>query len=81
MTLTQVHSAAERARLKDGVHIETSPRRVRAFFDNQLLADSQQVLLVFETRRPPVYWFPLADVRMDLLVGKEPAAGTASGTD
>src|ERR1700704_6019569 len=80
MTLTQVHTAAERARLKDGVHIEVSPRRVRAFFDNQLLADSQQVLLVFETRRPPVYWFPVADVRIDLLLRKEPAAGTASGT-
>jgi uncharacterized protein (DUF427 family) len=80
MTLTPVHTAEERARLKDGVHVEVSPRRVRAFFDNQLLADSQQVLLVFETRRPPVYWFPVGDVRMDRLARKEPAAGTASGT-
>jgi uncharacterized protein (DUF427 family) len=76
----KVATAAERARLKDGVHIEISPRRVRAFFDNQVLADSQQVLLVFETKRPPVYWFPTADVRMDLLARKEPAAGTTSGT-
>jgi uncharacterized protein (DUF427 family) len=77
---THVPAASERARLKDGVHIEVSPRRVRAFFDNQLLADSQQVLLVFETKRPPVYWFPMADVRMNLLVQKEPASGTPSGT-
>ena len=79
-TKTQVPAAAERARLKDGVHIEVSPRRVRAYFDNQLLADSRSVLLVFETKRPPVYWFPTADVRMDLIGLKKPAAGAASGT-
>ena len=79
-TIPRVPSSAERARLKDGVHIELSPRRVRAYLDNQVLADSQQVLLVYETRRPPVYWFPTADVRMDLLTLKEPAAGTPSGT-
>jgi uncharacterized protein (DUF427 family) len=79
-TMTRVPAAAERARLKDGVHIEVSPRRVRAYLDNQVLADSQQVLLVYETKRPPVYWFPTADVRMSLLTLKEPAAGAASGT-
>jgi uncharacterized protein (DUF427 family) len=80
-TMTRVPKAAERARLKDGVHIEISPRRVRAYLDNQVLADSQQVLLVYETKRPPVYWFPTADVRMDLLALKEPASGTPSGTE
>jgi uncharacterized protein (DUF427 family) len=79
-TVGQVPAAAERARLKDGVHIELSPRRVRAYFDNQVLADSQKVLLVFETKRPPVYWFPTSDVRMDLLAVKESAGGAASGT-
>src|SRR5260370_15680706 len=73
---TQVAPAAARARLKDGVHIELSPRRVRAYFDNQLLVDSEKVLLVFETRRPPVYWFPIEDVRMELLEPKEAASGT-----
>ncbi len=80
VAVTQVPAATERARLKDGVHIELSPRRVRAYIANHLLADSQKVLLVFETRRPPVYWFPTVDVRMDLLALKEPAAGTGSGT-
>jgi uncharacterized protein (DUF427 family) len=79
--MTHVPPAAERARLRDGVHVELSPRRVRAYFDNRLLADSQKVLLVFETKRPPVYWFPTADVRMDLLALKEPPAGSASGTE
>ncbi len=76
-----VPAAAERARLKDGVHIELSPRRVRAYLANQLLADSEKVLLVFETKRPPVYWFPIGDVRMDLIAIKEPVAGAASGTE
>jgi uncharacterized protein (DUF427 family) len=76
--VTQVPASTDRARLKDGVHIELSPRRVRAFFGNQVLADSQRVLLVFETKRPPVYWFPTADVRMDLLALKEAAAGAGS---
>jgi uncharacterized protein (DUF427 family) len=80
-TMPRIPTAAERARLKDGVHVEISPRRVRAYLDNQMLADSQQVLLVYETKRPPVYWFPVADVRMDLLALKEPAAGTPSGTE
>lgn len=74
-----VPSAAERSRLKDGIHIELSPRRVRAYFDNQLLADSQSVLLVYETKRPPVYWFPISDVRLELLAVKEPAS-ESSGT-
>ena len=78
--LTQVHSAAERARLKDGVHIEVSPRRVRAYFANRLLADSQKVLLVFETKRPPVYWFPIEDVNMELLARKESSPEAATGT-
>jgi uncharacterized protein (DUF427 family) len=77
---TRARPAAERARLKDGVHIEYSPRRVRAYFDNQLIADSERVLLVFETKRPPVYWFPTSDVRMDLLAPKEQTAAAASGT-
>jgi uncharacterized protein (DUF427 family) len=80
MALTQVPTAAERSRLKDGAHIELSPRRVRAFFDNQLLADSERVLLVYENKRPPVYWFPISDVRIDLLTPKEHAPGVTSGT-
>jgi uncharacterized protein (DUF427 family) len=78
-TATRVPAAAERARLKDGVHIELSPRRVRAYFANELLVDSEEVLLVFETKRPPVYWFPTQDVHMDLLALKDEAAGSGSG--
>ena len=68
-----VHLAAERARLKDGVHIELSPRRVRTYFGGMLIADSDQVLLVYETKRPPAYWFPIADVRMAYLHRENPS--------
>jgi uncharacterized protein (DUF427 family) len=77
-TVNRIPAAGERARLKDGVYIERSPRRVRAYFDNQLIVDSEKVLLVYETKRPPMYWFPIEDVRMDLLTPKEGAAGSGS---
>ena len=66
-----VHAAADRARLKDGVHIELSPRRVRTYFGGKLIADSDRVLLVYETTRPPAYWFPMADVRTEYLDQKD----------
>src|SRR5215831_9488806 len=62
-----VPAAEERARLKEETHIERSPRRVRTYFGGKLIADSAHVLLVYETKRPPAYWFPIADVRMEYL--------------
>jgi uncharacterized protein (DUF427 family) len=73
-TISIVHTGAERARLKDGVHIELSPRRVRTYFGGELVADSERVLLVYESKRPPAYWFPIKDVRMELLTRKDEAA-------
>ena len=47
---------------------EDSPRRVRAVFAGQTIADSTRMKLLSETKRLPVYYFPTEDVRMDLLV-------------
>src|SRR5499433_3581451 len=66
-----VPAAEERARLKEGVHIERSSRRVRTYFSGELIADSEHVLLVYESKRPPAYWFPIADVRMEYLEQSE----------
>src|SRR4051794_23039445 len=71
-----VPAAEERARLKEGVHIERSPRRVRTYFGGKLIADSEHVLLVYETKRPPAYWFPIADVRMEYLEQSSQPADT-----
>ncbi|HWE61311.1 MAG TPA: DUF427 domain-containing protein, partial [Chloroflexota bacterium] len=49
------------------VTVEDSPRRVRVFFNNVVIADSRRVKLLFETNHLPVYYFPLADLRQDLL--------------
>jgi uncharacterized protein (DUF427 family) len=58
------------------VRIEPSPRWVRAFFGGHPIADSKRVLLVFEPRRLPVYYFPSSDVRMDLLQPSAYSAGS-----
>jgi uncharacterized protein (DUF427 family) len=62
---------------------ERSPRRVRVVFAGETIADSSDAHLVFETRHLPVYYFPRADVRMDLLAPTDhhtfcPYKGTAS---
>jgi uncharacterized protein (DUF427 family) len=53
------------------VVVEPTERRVRAFLGGQPIADSRRVLVAFEPRRLPVYYFPMADVRVELL---QPAA-------
>jgi len=46
---------------------EPSPRHVRAVFGGTVVADSTRVLLLRESRHVGVYYFPMDDVRMDLL--------------
>jgi uncharacterized protein (DUF427 family) len=47
---------------------ETSPRRVRVMFNGETIADTTRAQLMLEQNHLPVYYFPMADVRMDLLV-------------
>jgi uncharacterized protein (DUF427 family) len=49
------------------VWTEPSPRHVRAFLDDTAVADSTRALLLLEAGHLPVYYFPSADVRTDLL--------------
>ncbi|MBV9279572.1 MAG: DUF427 domain-containing protein, partial [Chloroflexi bacterium] len=49
------------------VWLEPSPRWVRVYFGNVSVADSRRVMLLYETNHLPVYYFPIADVRLDLL--------------
>jgi uncharacterized protein (DUF427 family) len=65
-------------RLVGGVVIQPSARWVRAYFGGVAVVDSKRVLLVFEPNRLPVYWFPVEDVRTDLLTParrETPASG------
>lgn len=49
------------------VRLEPCPRRVRVFFGSEAVADSTRVVYLYETGHLPVYYFPLADLRSDLL--------------
>jgi uncharacterized protein (DUF427 family) len=65
------------------VLLEPSPRRVRVVFNGETVADSTSAHLLFETRHLPVYYFPRADVRTDLMAPTDhhsfcPYKGTAS---
>jgi uncharacterized protein (DUF427 family) len=51
----------------DGVRWEPSPRHVRALFNGETVADSRRVRLLLEPRHLPIFYFPLEDVRLDLL--------------
>ncbi|TDI43567.1 MAG: hypothetical protein E2P02_11125 [Acidobacteria bacterium] len=40
-----------------GVHIEMSPRRIRAVFHGKTITDSSRASLVWRTGWPPVPWY------------------------
>jgi adenylate cyclase len=49
------------------VRVEQAGKRLRVEFNGALVADSDRALVLRETRRPPAYYFPAEDVRMELL--------------
>jgi uncharacterized protein (DUF427 family) len=64
------------------IAFEPSPRRVRVKFNGEIIADSINAHLLFETRHLPVYYFPRSDVRLDLMAATDhhtfcPYKGTA----
>ena len=50
---------------------DPSPKRVRAVFAGEAVADSRQAKLLHETGLAPVWYFPLHDIRTDFLVPSE----------
>ncbi|HSA90190.1 MAG TPA: DUF427 domain-containing protein [Burkholderiales bacterium] len=65
------------------IRIEPTRKRVRVEFNGARIADSMRALVLHETRLPPAYYFPLEDVRTDLLARTEhtthcPFKGNAS---
>ena len=49
------------------IRLEESPRRVRVQFAGEWIADSTDMVLMYEVNHLPVYYFPVKDVRLDLL--------------
>lgn len=50
------------------IRAERSPKWIRVLIGGVTVADSKRVLVVTETGRLPVYYFPQSDVRKDLFV-------------
>ena len=53
------------------VHFEPCPKRLRVMFNSETVADSTRAQYLRESKHLPVYYFPLADVRQDLLVATD----------
>lgn len=49
------------------LYFEGTPKRVRAFFGGEVVADSRRAKLLHETAIMPVYYLPEEDVRMGLM--------------
>jgi class 3 adenylate cyclase/uncharacterized protein (DUF427 family) len=49
------------------IRFEPNPRRVRVEFNGTWVADSRRVVILHETRLPPMYYFPREDVRLEFL--------------
>ena len=60
-TRTETHKTRGRIRIEPGA------KRVRAYLGGEVVADTTRPLLVWEVPYYPAYYFPLADVRTELL--------------
>src|SRR5262245_11511271 len=55
------------AETRQRIRIEHGAKRVRAYFAGDLVADTIRPVLVWEIPYYPAYYFPLSDVRTELL--------------
>ncbi len=69
--MTQAFRAGEVAATVDEPEhlavMEPTAKRVRVVFNGETIADSKRVLVMHETNHVPVYYFPIDDVRMDVM--------------
>src|SRR3954451_11662316 len=63
MSTTTANPKAKRG----SVRVETGAKRIRAYLGGTLVADTTTPLLVWERPYYPTYYFPIADVRTELL--------------
>jgi uncharacterized protein (DUF427 family) len=72
---------SDRGRTRGRIRIEPGAKRIRAYLGGELVADTIHPLLVWESPHYPTYYFPLADVRTDLLVADGGSAHSPSRGD
>jgi uncharacterized protein (DUF427 family) len=75
-------TTAETSKSRGRIRIETGTKRVRAYLGGGVVADTARPVLVWEVPYYPSYYFPLADVRAELLdadggVAHSPSRGDA----
>jgi uncharacterized protein (DUF427 family) len=75
-------TTAETSKPRGRIRIETGTKRVRAYLGGEVVADTARPVLVWEVPYYPTYYFPLADVRAELLdadggVAHSPSRGDA----
>jgi uncharacterized protein (DUF427 family) len=63
MSVTSGKTTKQRGR----VRVEHGDKRIRAYFGGEVIADTTRPLLVWEKPYYPAYYFPRADVRIELL--------------
>jgi len=66
---------------RGSVRTEKGPKRIRAYLGGELVADTIDVLLVWEVPYYPTYYFPAKDVRAKLLDEGAPPAHSPSRGD
>jgi uncharacterized protein (DUF427 family) len=62
-----VRPAATTSRKTRGIRIERGSKRVRVYLGGEVVADTVQPVLVWEVPYYPTYYFPVTDVRTELL--------------
>ena len=77
-----MEATGEAASTRRGIRIEHGSKRIRAYLGGELVADTIHPWLVWETPHYPTYYFPVADVRPELLalegeVAHSPSRGDA----
>src|SRR5712691_12206930 len=63
-----VENLGQRPIAGDDIFFEPVSRRVRVMFGGATIADSRAVMLMLEKKRLAIYYFPVKDVRLDLLL-------------
>jgi uncharacterized protein (DUF427 family) len=77
MSTTTANPKAKRG----SVRVETGSKRIRAYLGGEVVADTTTPLLVWERPYYPTYYFPLADVRAELLPADDAVVRSPSRGD
>jgi uncharacterized protein (DUF427 family) len=66
-----IREAMSRRRQRPDIRIERGAKRIRAYLGGEPVADTTDPVLLWEVPYCPTYYFPIADVRTELLAAEE----------